>query len=460
MGTLVNLFHVEACHLKSVPRGGRHWKFLELSLVTMRFCASAVLQVVASALLLSRGDCFYTPGSPNSLRHIETGASRVCHRWGPLADTPNKNLSAAEKERREEEKRLRERVNDVVIGKTSAVSGASDYVLDVASTQEKWMRQASRVEQEISRQTDLGMDMLRMLRLQEASVAFDRVFELKPEAYLWQAGIARYYLGDYDGAADIFARCAATYETRFGEPASEERIWRNACLLKKISSMSRPNRKVLEQTDDVDSLVARVYESHDTKELLQSERRKVLRLSMELFESTIDKDICTSIVTRAKLRSMGGSYNDSPQMDKKLWKISSLFYLGLHADALGDSEESKQYMKLALRLCPNANSANLVHTLPILHMTRRNWFDDDAFDSKTHVTKLAATIFGLEDSVPTGADPVAVESIRSSIEKMRLVDVRDALRNRGLKTTGSKEEAQGRLFSFLINDPDFLSWRI
>ena len=107
----------------------------------------------------------------------------------------NNKLKASELEQREEAKRKRERANDVVIGKTSAKPDAKDYGLDPKATENEFLRQATNVEQEIYVQTEKGLEHLKMLSLQEAVSAFDRVFELKPNAYVWQAGIAKFYLG-------------------------------------------------------------------------------------------------------------------------------------------------------------------------------------------------------------------------------------------------------------------------
>ena len=82
----------------------------------------------------------------------------------PLA-AARKSISSSHQERREEEKRRQERASDVVIGKTSAISDAYDYKFDVSSTEEQWLQQASKVEQEVFKQTDRGMECLSMLQL-------------------------------------------------------------------------------------------------------------------------------------------------------------------------------------------------------------------------------------------------------------------------------------------------------
>jgi tetratricopeptide (TPR) repeat protein len=366
-----------------------------------------------------------------------------------------KSWTASEFARREEEKSRLERAGDVVIGKTSALAGASDYVLDPKATAEEWMRQASKVEQEVYRQTEEGMEMLKMLRLEEADKAFDRVFELRPEAYLWQAGIAKYYLGDVKAAADIFTRNAATFETKFCEPASEERIWRHACELKIYHTMSKDEKKRVLESGGIESLLPPIPENDSTVELLRSESRKAIRITRELFSASVAGDYSGLILARAKLRSIGGAFEEQPKADRKMWKINAWFYLGLHYDALGKYEESKKCMKMALQLCPSfGNGVDIVHTLPMLHMAQRDWFDDDDFVESWTLSESTEKSKRTDPKVsdPAVTDPVVVESIKVSIAGMKLSELKDALKVRGLKTAASKEELQGRLFQSLMDD--------
>lgn len=367
-----------------------------------------------------------------------------------LYSSARKNLSAAEQERREEDKRRRDRIEDVVPGKTSAIKGATDYSIDIDGTREQFLRQASRVEQEIYQKTELGMEMIRMFRLDEASKAFDRVFELKPNAYLWQAGIVKFYLDDLDGAIEVFTRCALIYESRFGELASEERIWRNSSFLKKLSFMNRKDRKDLLQNDDM----ADALKTFDASKKIEG--RKVIRIALELFQSSVDNELVSTVVSKAKLRSIGGSLTDLlPSDDKKLWKISSWYYLGLHYDVIGEFSASKVCMKAALRLCPSSNSEDLIHTLPMLHMSCRNWFDDEAFEHGTNENRNQSnTQNEREIDGPSTVNPVIYESMRSSLEKARLVDLQKALRTRGLRVVGSKLELQKRLLDSLVEDTE------
>lgn len=391
-----------------------------------------------------------------------TSPSRTINSSRLFASKDNKNLSAAKQERREEERRRSERKEDVVIGKTSALPAAKDYAIDPKATEEAWMRQATNVEQEIYRQTERGMELLKMLRLEEASEAFDRVFELKPNAYLWHAGIAKYYQNDYEAAAEIFARSATFYESRFGEPASEERIWRDACNLKVFSNMKKMKQKALDESGGFSQLVAQIPERGEMDAFtLPTESRKVLRIARNLFSASVERSSVSEILNRAKLRSICGSADEQPRADRKMWKLNAWYYLGLHYDALGDTEESKECMKMALRLCPSSGNGNdIIHTLPMVHMARRDWYDDDAFEEDSAANSVNVQVSSNPNQPlvvspelrGTRTDPVIIDSIRKSVWKMRVNQIQDALKTRGLKNHGSKEVLADKLFRSLLED--------
>jgi hypothetical protein len=285
-------------------------------------------------------------------------------------------------------------------------------------------------------------------------------------------------LNELEEAADIFARNAATYESKFGLPATEERIWRHACELKLTSSLDRKERKRVQDSTPggVAAMLTPIVDRDYTAELLRSESRMVLRTARTLFNATVENDYATVILSRAKLRSMAGTLDISskrPVMDRKMWKIQSWFYLGLHYDALGETEESKKCMKMALRLRPSSGKADdIVHTLPMLHMSQREWFDDDDdFDSDlfiNHSNNSTAWKSGVGRDVPKTAsnqasrsvsvttagqvDPVFVESMQAGIAKLRLAELQDALRLRGIPAVGSKDELRKKLFESMLGD--------
>ena len=308
------------------------------------------------------------------------------------------NLSASARERRNEELRRLSRSDDVVIGKTSARADAKDYALDPDRTEAEYLGQATELEREVNLQTDRGLRCLKLLDLDEADEAFERVYELKPDAYAWQAGVVKYYRDELLDAARCFASNAATYETKFaamGIPASEERIWRDACQLRALSS-SRVRTKGVRKGRGSDGLYAQMYddivattaprldamddEDGDNGETSSRETRKVIRIVRDLFRGSIENDPSAVALNRAKLRSITGEYGSAPTADRKKWKLSSWFYLGLHYDAVGEVDEARSCMKMALRQGQSSgNGEDIIHVLPFLHMSVRDWFDDEEF---------------------------------------------------------------------------------
>eukprot|EP00980_Cylindrotheca_fusiformis_P010108 scaffold2243_cov122-Cylindrotheca_fusiformis.AAC.24 len=381
----------------------------------------------------------------------------------PLHGGSRENLSSADRERRDEEKRRNDRKDEVIIGRTSARRGESDYALDPKATEEEYLRQASKEEQEVFYSTERGMELLNSLKLDEAEKEFDKVFTIRPNAYLWQAGIVKFYLGRIQEAADVFARNARTYETKFGQPASEERIWRDACELKFLKSMSPSKRKkLLEETSDIAALIKPIPD-FASDDVFSTETRKVMKLTRDLFGATVHSDMNNEILARAKLRSLCGSEDKHPTPDRKMWKLNAWFYLGLHLDVNGDVEESKRCMKMALKMCPSSGkSDDIVHTLPLLHMSARDWFDDSEFDEDPMIDDYSTEDVEFAPQKPNlasyaYADPFIEKSIKNGVQKMKFEQLKEALRLRGLKTVGSKQVLQERLFYSLMDDSGFHS---
>lgn len=176
-----------------------------------------------------------------------------------------------------------------------------------------------------------------------------------------------------------------------------------------------------------------------------------------MFAASLEESHVAELLARAKLRSIAGVHEpgSSPRrVDRKMWKLSAWFYLGLHYDVMGDEEESKECMKMALRLCPSSGNADdIIHTLPMLHMARRDMFDDEEFDD---VHDKSSESQARDESLNRGTnirmDPLFLESMRKSVSKMRLVDIQAALKARGLKYHDSKEAVAEKLFKSLLED--------
>lgn len=422
-----------------------------------------------------------------------------------------KHLSAAQQERREEDKRRKLREGDIKPGTSSAIPGAQDFAINVQKTEREYLESLStsdddsiiderNVDKYVAVWTEEGLDHLRMLHFQEAYDSFNKVYQIKPEAYLWQDGLLKYYLEEYHEAAESLAKNAVRYETRFMEPASEERIWRDACELKIVHTIY--SRKMKNQNVPAAIRVALqegIDEEQSEKESIGSERRKVMRLARQLFSNSLRNNAAGVSLAQAQLQAMCGdsfppslkstlptmpmsdenqqqqSSFQSTRPDRKMYKLHSLFYLGLYYDALGQSKESKQCMKMALKTCANSiggNNQDITYLLPVIHMTIRDWYDDDEdfyededteeeFDISGGDDFIAELVSdgGVELNVTDGDDSVGgsssndrrseIQRVRDSIKDMRVIDLKEELKKRGLGRSGRKAELQKRLRDYL-----------
>jgi hypothetical protein len=247
--------------------------------------------------------------------------------------------------------------------------------------------------------------------------------------------------------------------------------------------MSRVKRKKSDDAGGINTLIPQIRDPDDNDDededdfmaYTRSENRKVIKLTRDLFEASIGENRPAEVLARARLMSIGGTSTGSGPMikvDYKMRKINSLFYLGLHHDVMGEEEESKNCLKKALKLSPSSGkSSDIIQTLPLLHMTTRDWFDDDLFeddlladeDEDNNISKGGSSIGGTKEKLSNQhlsdaySDPLLEASIMEGVRKMKHRELKEALKIRGLPATGPKETLQERLFYSLMEDAGYQS---
>lgn len=185
-----------------------------------------------------------------------------------------------------------------------------------------------------------GLECLKAGALERAVSSFDEAQELSGgDRYLWQRGVALFYLDRYVEAAHDLETNAAYYEHRFEEPATEERILALAA-----------RRLAGEKASASDSALKEV--------------RPVLRVINHLFQGLASPNDLANFVT------------EGPDPLRRL--LFSHFYCGLYFEAFAaDTDRAAAHMLLAQRRAnaepSHKQSSDLILTLPELHLRSRGW---------------------------------------------------------------------------------------
>lgn len=128
-------------------------------------------------------------------------------------------------------------------------------------------------------------------------------------------------------------------------------------------------------------------------------------------------------------------------------------------------------MKMALKTCASSitgNSQDITYLLPVIHMTIRDWYDDDEFeeedndlDGNNDIAKVInsegvklemATSENANSSKVVVALEKLEQRLRESIKEMRVAELKGELKKRKLKVSGSKKELQERLVDHMKVD--------
>ncbi|KAJ1458352.1 hypothetical protein M885DRAFT_513491 [Pelagophyceae sp. CCMP2097] len=207
------------------------------------------------------------------------------------------------------------------------------------------LAQMSAKEKEIMRKTNTAMMYLRMGQFEDALVSFDAARALAgPAAYLWQRGIALFYLGRYGEAAADFDGNADIFEEKFEQLASEERVLA-ACARRKAG--------------DETALVL-------NPEL--EETRPVLSVVNAVFSGSAAMTDVGRLVINA---------NEEDRKPGMRRRLHGHFYAALYFESVcGDDSRARAHMVLANEraLAEQAKwESDVTLVLPSLHLKARGW---------------------------------------------------------------------------------------
>lgn len=289
------------------------------------------------------------------------------------------------------------------------------------------------VERQIQGASKSAEAFLRQGQLEDALEQFNKAQELSQhKRYEWHRGVCLYYLDQLADAQSDFVANAQRYEGRFGEPASEERLFARACALRG-------------ETTEAFAAASEVRET-----------RPVLRACAQLFDgdegalATL-RDLCVNADTKDAMRR----------------RLFGHFYVGLYHDAKGDAEKAKAHLALATS---KVSDEDFTTRLPHLHATVRGWSLDDVppealasaarfglgGDTARDAAPGPGTYAAAEAAATTGDAPQPMEDIlgdpailREGIDAMTVAMLKEALKARGLKRTGLKAALKARLLEDL-----------
>ena len=194
-----------------------------------------------------------------------------------------------------------------------------------------------------------------------ATMDFDALIEKSPgsKPYLWQRGIALYYVDEFREAEKQFRE-----DVRVNPNDTEEAAWAFLSQMRKGGE------------DDASSSSSLKKAREEFVELAGRDSRKVMGSVLRLYK-TGDEE------AKKTLESLSKKPADSTQSASDAFYAS--LYLGLYSEALGNAEEAKYWVKKANGTPYGQRaSGDFMTSVAKVHLARRKWdvVDEDS-DKRT-----------------------------------------------------------------------------
>ena len=248
---------------------------------------------------------------------------------------------------------------------SSFVAGSGGFA-PFASEVETEAKAALAGEQLIDSRTFVSRAMQKFERndVEGATLDFDALIAKSPgsKPYLWQRGIALYYIDEFREAEKQFRE-----DVKVNPNDTEEAAWAFLSQMRKGGEGGGGGGG-----GDVSSTLNKARE--EFVELAGRDSRKVMGSVLRLYK-TGDEE------AKKTLESLSKKPADSTQSASDAFYAS--LYLGLYSEAIGNAEEAKYWMKKANRTPYGQRaSGDFMTSVARVHLARRKWdtIDEDSSD--------------------------------------------------------------------------------
>ncbi len=357
--------------LRKKEKKTRHVFFLKKRERFYRILSSVMTTTMVSSSSASSSFTTKTSSSYSSsrclsrrLRRFSHHHSRKCEKTTTNASTTQKSSSSSENDDEEDDSNEKETASTGAATTTSRRTVLLSLGVVVVSSSTTNIEAANAGEMMvIDSRTFVSRAMQKFERndVEGATMDFDMLIEKSPgsKPYLWQRGIALYYVDEFREAEKQFRE-----DVRVNPNDTEEAAWAFLSQMRKGGE------------DDASSSSSLKKAREEFVELAGRDSRKVMGSVLRLYK-TGDEE------AKKTLESLSKKPADSTQSASDAFYAS--LYLGLYSEALGNAEEAKYWVKKANGTPYGQRaSGDFMTSVAKVHLARRKWdvVDEDS-DKRT-----------------------------------------------------------------------------
>ena len=318
----------------------------------------------ASFTTKTSSSCFSSRCLSRRPRRFSHHHSRKCEKTTTNASTTQKSSSSSENDDEEDDSNEKETASTGAATTTSRRTVLLSLGVVVVSSSATNIEAANAGEMMvIDSRTFVSRAMQKFERndVEGATMDFDALIEKSPgsKPYLWQRGIALYYVDEFREAEKQFRE-----DVRVNPNDTEEAAWAFLSQMRKGGE------------DDASSSSSLKKAREEFVELAGRDSRKVMGSVLRLYK-TGDEE------AKKTLESLSKKPADSTQSASDAFYAS--LYLGLYSEALGNAEEAKYWVKKANGTPYGQRaSGDFMTSVAKVHLARRKWdvVDEDS-DKRT-----------------------------------------------------------------------------